>query len=179
MVRRDAIAVDVLLNRQQRDQPWRTDRWHPIAVEMIDPMAAAEDARTGANQKRSSVPLMTIRCRSHLPLLASELAAYRVNIENGDPAVYVVFSERGGSGDAGVAIDRLSASPFAVAHIGSGTTDELVCERLTMPQPIIAVVRDFIRSAASGYGIMTGGQAADAAASLDMSELSGLNRQRA
>jgi hypothetical protein len=151
MVRRHTIAIDVLLVRQRLDQPWRTHRWHPIGIEMVGALGGADTRHPEPVAARSAVPPTTIRCRSSLALVASELAGYRINIENGEPIVYVVLRETPDNTGPGVAVDRLSASPFAVTQIGAGTMDGLFCERVAMPERITALVRDFVSRAGDAF----------------------------
>lgn len=133
-----AIPLGVVVVREKIDHPWQDYRWRAVGVFL--------DAPEQANwRKLLSEPNMTQYHAATLPLVLHrrETMAYRVNLANGEPSVYVVLREDNESGsEFPVVVHGVTASPFEAQTHGEFAFDSI--DRVAMPERLVALVEAFV-----------------------------------
>ncbi|MDX2259513.1 MAG: DUF3305 domain-containing protein [Hyphomicrobiaceae bacterium] len=133
------IPLGVVFARQHIDHPWQTYRWRPVSVALdaLGPGHWSETARGGTAIDYHTATLA-------LSLHRREAMAYRVNLANGAPSLYVVLREDPlGGAEHPVDVDLVTASPFEAQARGDHDVDRSV-EGVAMPDELIALVSAFI-----------------------------------
>ena len=136
MTERFTIPLSVLLARETIEQPWREVRWRSVEV-LLGPAAASsfrEVARGPSFVRYVTAPI-------DLVLDRHDEMAYRANLANGEPSVYVVLNEHVGDGPP-VRIELVTLSPFA-ARASQGLGPETV-DRVAMPGQLRSLVQRFL-----------------------------------
>lgn len=138
-----SLPVGIIVAREKLGDPWQRYRWRPIDL-TLDPPQAATWREIGRG--RDVVHYQS--GRMYLRLLASEKMAYRVNLANGVPSVYVVMRESPSRSSAqSVTIPLVTVSPFEIQSYGERGVETI--ERLEMPREVVDIVRAFIGDAGS------------------------------
>lgn len=133
------IPLGVTVVKRKVGHPWQEYVWQAESV-----FLGADDTGTWRETRRGEAATHYYVGRHTLELHAMETTAYRVNLANGVPSVYIVMREAGSSaaGAPPVNIQLVTASPFDVQAYGQADGD--VVGRVTMPEPLVALVQDFI-----------------------------------
>jgi hypothetical protein len=136
MSERLTIPVGLLVAREVVEQPWRDVRWRAIEV-----LASPSEGPACQVVSRGQSFVHYLMAPLSLHLDRREETDYRVNLANGDPAVYVGLAEGPGL-EPPVRVTLLTLSPFlargSTAH-GSDTVD-----RVTMPGALVEIVERFL-----------------------------------
>jgi hypothetical protein len=139
-----SIPLGVIVSRETVGAPWQMYRWRPIGVLMDAPPAPV-----WREIHREKGIIHYHAATVALRLDAAEAMAYRVNLANGVPCVYVVMGEDGGlSKLRRSAVRHVTASPFEVQAIGAHGAETV--ERVPMPAPLIELVKTMIGSDGPG-----------------------------
>lgn len=137
-----SLPIGVIVARERSSDPWQEYRWRPVRVFMNAPDSAGwkevERGRDIVHYHAATLPLV---------LTDREKIAYRVNLANGVPSVYVTLRETIKSGSAiPVGVEHITASPFEIQAVGQdfevGLTDFV--ERVPMPDDLVHVLQAFV-----------------------------------
>lgn len=142
---RRTIPVEVKISRDRADQPWQTRRWRVVGVAL----ARGRTRRIVTYRRQIAAVTGLSRAKRRLmgllSLDLSELAAYRVNLGNGAPTLYIAIDEKCSTT---VALNGVTASPFALDPFEK--PDMTLVEKVPMPAEIVAMVRDFVEANTRG-----------------------------
>jgi len=132
------IPVGVVIARERISHPWQEYRWRPVSVFLDAP--PVDEWR---ELRRTPDQVLYHAATLQLELHRKETTAYRVNLANGEPSVYVVTREDPeSSSNRPVDVHLVTASPFeAQSH---GTLGYDAVEAVTMPERLVAIVEGFI-----------------------------------
>lgn len=140
------LPVGIIVARERTSDPWQEFRWRPVSVIL--------NAAEGVKWKELGRGRDVIRYHAAtLPLVltAKEKIAYRVNLANGVPSVYVVLREDTVSGSAmPVSVAHITASPFEIQAVGQDFEDGITdfVERVPMPDQLVQVMQSFVEGKA-------------------------------
>lgn len=133
-----SIPVGVVVAREKIDHPWQEYRWRTISV-FLD---APEDA-TWRELRHGPGFVQYHAATLPLELHRKETEAYLLNLEGGEPSVYVVLRlDEDQSQDARPAVHLVSASPYEVQAYGESGQDAI--DRVPMPERLVEVLQDFV-----------------------------------
>ncbi len=133
----ETMPIGVVLERREIDNPWQDHSWSAVAV--MPGAGEVEEWRLLASDERSA--------RYHaatlpLELHRSETEAYRTNLADNPPRVYVLLREDEEDGEHEMVPFLVTASPYeAQDYLDSG---EEIIDGVTMPDSVIAWVQAFI-----------------------------------
>lgn len=131
------IPVGVVVERQDIDNPWQRWRWRPVAV-----MTGEAPAASGSELLRGEGFVRYFAGTLPLELHRKETEAYRRNLSNEPPTIYVALrSDSAVTGDMQYRPVEVTASPYIAEDLLDG--DDIV-EALPMPEGLIAWVQAFI-----------------------------------
>lgn len=132
------MPLGVVVERRELDNRWQRWAWRPVAVIPGSPaLAEWKELQRGERWIRWHAATLP------LELHRKETLAYRTNLANARPVVYVVL-RRAEGGEAGREVRpfRVTASPFeAQDYLDSG---EEIVEGVVMPEGVIAWVQAFV-----------------------------------
>lgn len=132
------IPVGIVVARERISHPWQTYRWRPVGV-FLD----APEIREWRELRRDGQAVLYHAATLNLELHRKETTAYRVNLANGEPSVYVVLREDpDAGGDWPVEVHLVTASPFEAQSHGDVGLDNV--EGVAMPDRLVEMVRTFI-----------------------------------
>jgi hypothetical protein len=139
MERSISMALGVVVERRELDNPWQRWAWKAVAV-----LPGAPPVEAWRELARAERSVRWHAATLPLELHRAETEAYRVNLAGRAPAIYVVLrktpaSERTAGND--VAPFLVTASPYEAEGYMEG--EDLV-EAAPMPEALIAWVRDFV-----------------------------------
>ncbi len=132
-----SLPVGVVVERRELDNPWQKWRWRPVAV-------LTGDAPAAVGTELLSGPGFTRYFAGTLPLELhrKETEAYRRNLSNAPPSVYVALrADSACTGDLAYRPVTVTASPYVAEDLLDG--DDIV-EALPMPEGLIAWAQAFI-----------------------------------
>ena len=102
------IPVGVAVAREKISHPWQSHRWRVVNVFLNAPRI-----NSWTELRRDDRSVVYHAATLNLELHRKETTAYRVNLANGDPTIYVVLREDPESdGDWPVDVHLVTASPF-------------------------------------------------------------------
>ncbi len=136
------LPIGVIVARERSSDPWQEYRWRPVSIIMNAAEGViwkeVERARDIVRYHAATLPLV---------LTDRDKIAYRVNLANGVPSLYVVLRENTASGAAmPVAVAHITASPFEIQSVGqdfeAGITDFV--ERVPLPDELVQVLQSFV-----------------------------------
>ncbi len=132
------IPLGVVVARERIDHPWQEFAWRPLSVFLdADPISDWRLLQRGAGFEHYHAATLP------LELHRKETAGYRVNLANGVASIYVVLREgAAGASEIPMHVHMVTASPFDVQAYGH--TMEEIIGRVVMPEPLVALVQDFI-----------------------------------
>jgi len=133
-----AVPLGVVIAREKIDHPWQEYRWRAVSVFLDAPETA--NWRMLLNE-----PAMTQYHAATLPLVLHrrESMAYRVNLANGEPSIYVVLREESDpESDFPVGVHGITASPFEAQTHGEFAFDSV--DRVAMPERLVDIVQSFV-----------------------------------
>lgn len=134
------IPVGIVVAREKISHPWQTYRWKPVGV-FLD----APEIREWRELRRDGRAVLYHAATLNLELHRKETTAYRVNLANGEPSVYVVLREDpDAGGDWPVEVHLVTASPFEAQSHGDVGLDNV--EGVAMPERLVEIVRTFIET---------------------------------
>ena len=132
-----SLPVGVVVERREIDNPWQKWRWRPVAVLTGDaPAEIGTELASGPGFTRFFAGTLS------LELHRKETEAYRRNLSNAPPSIYVAL--RADSACVGALDYRpvtVTASPYLAEDLLDG--DDIV-EALPMPEGLIAWAQAFI-----------------------------------
>ena len=134
---KDALPLGIVAERRKIDHPWQEYRWLPVAV---IPGAGTCDEwikiAEGADWAQFQIATLDTE------LFRKETEAYRVNLSNQRPCVYVVLRLAEEVDDPEVRAVFATVSPYeAQDYLDTG---EDIVEAVPMPDAMIAWVQKFI-----------------------------------
>jgi hypothetical protein len=137
----ESMAIGVVLERRKIDNPWQDHVWNAVAVL---PGAAEIDAwrDLGSGEGWARFHAATLPLELH----RSDTEAYRVNLSDEPPRIYVLLRDGDDEDDER---DAPELSPFLVTASAFEAQDymdsgEEVVEGVPMPDAVIAWVQTFI-----------------------------------
>ena len=135
-----SIPVGVVLAREKIDHPWQEYVWRPIGVFLHAP-EISDWRELRRDEKSVHYHAATLPLELH----RKETAAYKLNLDTGEPAVYVVLrDDPGASSKWPVSVHMVTASPHdAQAYNESGLE---TIKQVPMPQPLVELVREFVEA---------------------------------
>lgn len=151
-----SLPIGVIVARERSSDLWQEFRWRPVRVFMNAPEAVSwrevERGRDVVHYHAATLPLV---------LSEREKIAYRVNLANGVPSVYVTLRETIKSGKPSsampVGVAHITASPFEIQAVGqdfdAGVTDFV--ERVPMPEELVQVLQSFVNDSRPPLAILS------------------------
>ena len=133
----ETMPMGVIVERREIDNPWQDHSWSAVAVmpgapEVGEWRLLAHD-QGWARYHASTMPLELHR---------SETEAYRTNLADTPPRIYVLLREDEEGGEHEVVPFLVTASPYeAQDYLDSG---EDIIDGVTMPDAVIAWIQAFI-----------------------------------
>jgi hypothetical protein len=136
-----SIPLGVVVERRRIDHPWQDHEWRPVAV--IPGAPEAENPDEWKELARGDGWVRYLAGSLPLELHRKETEAYKVNLSNDPPVIYVVLSETDAP-DAAHEVEPslVTASPYD-AQDYEDAGEELL-DGVPMPDPLIAWIADFI-----------------------------------
>ncbi len=133
-----SIPLGVVVAKEKLSNPWQDHRWRPVSVFFDAPdVAEWQELRRGPGYVHYHAATL------HLTLHRRETMAYRVNLANGDPTLYVVLRDDSeGTNDRPIDVHLITASPFEAQSHGDLGFDFV--EGIPMPDRLVAILRNFI-----------------------------------
>ena len=133
-----SIPVGVVLARERINHPWQEYVWRAVGVFLNAP-----EISEWRELRRDETSVHYHAATLPLELHRKEAAAYELNLDTGEPAVYVVLrNDPGASSEWPISVHLVTASPHdAQAYNESGME---TIELLPMPGPLIELVREFV-----------------------------------
>ncbi len=137
----ETLPLGVVLERREIDHPWQDVSWRPVGVV---PGAPACDPKGAWKLLRGGDGWEHYHCGTlKLSLFRKETEAYKVNLSQQPPSIFVVLR---GEEEAGAAHEfvpfLVTASPFeAQDYLDSG---EEIVEAVPMPPDVVAFVQSFV-----------------------------------
>ena len=137
-----SLPIGVIVARERSSDPWQEFRWRPVGIIMNASEGVAwkevDRGRDFVRYHATTLPLV---------LTDREKIAYRVNLANGVPSLYVVLRENTVSGSAmPVEVAHITASPFEIQSVGqdfeAGISDFV--ERVPMPDELVHILQSFV-----------------------------------
>lgn len=133
-----SIPLGVVVAKEQISNPWQDHRWRPVNV-FFD----APDQANWSEMRRGPGFVHYHAATLQLTLHRKETMAYRVNLANGEPSIYVVLRDDADSGsDNPVDVHLITASPFEAQSHGELGFDFI--EAIPMPDRLVGIVQNFI-----------------------------------
>ncbi len=131
------MPIGVVVERREIDNPWQDHSWSAVAV-----MPGAPQIGEWRLLARDQGWVRYHAATLPLELHRSETEAYRTNLSDNPPRIYVLLREDEEGGDHEVAPFLVTASPYeAQDYLDSG---EEIIDGVTMPDSVIAWVQAFI-----------------------------------
>ena len=138
MKRSAAMPLGVVVERRASRSPWQEWTWRPVSVIVGAPPIGTEWRELVCGDDWTQYHAANLPLELH----RAETEAYLVNLSQKPPRIYVVLRPASGSGPHAFRPLLITASPYeAESYLESG--DEIV-EGVTMPEPVIAWLRDFV-----------------------------------
>jgi hypothetical protein len=140
------FLLGVLVEEERLDSPWQDHRWRVAAV-LADPPPAPESWQPFAAPATdaSEAPAAAVRYHAgthEVELHRKETAAYTMNLEGGEPSVYVVIGEPDGDSHAPVRVQLVTVSPDEAQAYGSSGFETV--ERVAMPPALVPMIAAFV-----------------------------------
>lgn len=139
-----SVPIGVVVARERSANPWQEYRWRPVRV-FIDTAEfrswrEVERGRGYVHYHAATMPLV---------LKSKEKVAYRINLTNGVPSVYVVLRENTAAGGAmPIAVAHLTVSPFEIQAYSDQGSD--IVDRVPMPEPLVQQLQSFVEDGQPG-----------------------------
>lgn len=131
------LPIGVIVERRRIDHPWQDHKWLPAAV-FAGAAPVTEWTQTGAGEDWTQFHIGTVP----VELFRKETEAYRVNLSNRQPSVYVVLREAEEAEDPDIRVVHVTVSPYeAQDYLDTG---EDIVEAVPMPEDICAWVQAFV-----------------------------------
>ena len=141
MRRKETMPVGIVVERRDSDHPWQDHYWLPVAVipgaKLADPAAPWRVLDEGEGWVRYHAGTLEV------DMYRSDTEAYRTNLTNDPPVVYVVLREDDESEHEFVPFDATVSAYEAQDFADAG---ENLVEGVPMPDVMIAWVQAFIDS---------------------------------
>jgi hypothetical protein len=133
-----SVPVGVVIAHERIGDPWREYGWRPVSVFLHAPdITEWRELRRG--------PDFTHYHAATLPLELhhKETPAYKLNLEDEAPSVYIVLREDPqSSAPTPVTVQLVTASPYEAQAYGEAETDSI--GRVPMPDALIEELRAFV-----------------------------------
>jgi hypothetical protein len=138
------VTLGVLLEEERLDNPWQVARWRVAGVVLDPPHFQATWAPfVGGGLSGGGGALVYHAGNHEAELHRKETAAYKINLEGGEPSVYVVLAEAEDvDADAPVAVTLVTLSPDEAQAYGNSGFETV--ERVAMPPELVPVVAAFV-----------------------------------
>ncbi len=132
------IQVGVIVAKEVLDNPWQDHRWRAVDV-ILDAPAIDDWREVGRDGETIFYHAATLPVELH----RKETPGYRVNLETGEPAVWIVLRQDPAA-EAGrpIVVHAVSASPHDVQAYGESEVETI--NSVPMPAPMRALVEHFI-----------------------------------
>ncbi len=143
MTIQDTLPLGVVLERRRSDHPWQDNVWRPSGVipgaPTLDPHGSWTLLREGEGFAQYHGGTLT------LSLFRKETEAYKVNLSQEPPRIFVILRSEDEPGSAHDIVPFLvTASPYeAQDYLDSG---EEIVEGVPMPPDVIAFVQAYVEA---------------------------------
>ncbi len=132
------VPLGVVIAREKIAHPWQSHRWRPVSVFLNAP-----EITKWRELRRDSETVLYHAATLPLELHRKETTAYRCNLANGEPSIYVVLrDDPDDNSDDPIEVQMVTASPFEAQSHGDVGLDHV--EGVTMPEPLVEIVQGFI-----------------------------------
>lgn len=133
------IPLGVIVASEQTNNPWQDHRWRPVSVFFDAPKISNwTEIRRGPGVVQYHAATL------ELELHRKEVMAYRVNLANGEPSVYVVLRDDETNPTSPIEVHQITASPFEAQSHGELGFDYV--EPVPMPSRLVGILEEFIQS---------------------------------
>lgn len=133
-----SIPLGVVVAKEKLSNPWQDHRWRPVSV-FFDAPDVAQWQELGRGPGYVHYHAATLILTLH----RRETMAYRVNLANGDPTLYVVLRDDAeDTANRPVDVHLITASPFEAQSHGDLGFDFV--EAIPMPERLVSILRNFI-----------------------------------
>ena len=133
-----SVQVGVIIGQERLGNAWEDHRWRAVDV-ILDAPPVADWREHGSADEMKLYHAATLPLELH----RKETPAYRLNLDSGEPAVWIVLrQDPGGSAMRPVEVHLVSASPHDVQAYGESETETI--QSVPMPAPLVALVEHFI-----------------------------------
>lgn len=132
------VHLGLVVARERIAHPWKDHVWRPVSVFLdADPHVDWREMR------RTEATVVYHAATLPLELHPKETTAYRINLANGEPSVYVVLREDAYStSPIPITVHLLSASPFEVQAYGENGEETVT--RVAMPEALVELIQAYI-----------------------------------
>lgn len=137
----ETLPLGVVLERRRSDHPWQDHVWNPVGVipgaPALDPGGPWTLLREGEGFAQYHGGTLT------LSLFRKETEAYKVNLSQDPPRIFVVLRSEVAPGSGHDFVPFLvTASPYEAE--GYLTSGEEIVEGVPMPADLIAFIQDYV-----------------------------------
>lgn len=133
-----AVPVGVVIAREKIDHPWQEYIWRPIGV-LLNPPEFSGWRELRRDERCIHYHAATLPLELH----RKETAAYNVNLETGEPAVYVITrDDPTANPETPLKVHSVTASPYDAQAYNESETDSIT--QVPMPGPLVDLLREFV-----------------------------------
>lgn len=134
---RTTLPVGIIAEKRRIAHPWQEFKWLPVAViPGAGPVEEWVEVNSGEDFVRYHIGTLTVA------LFRNETEAYRTNLTNTRPSVYVVLREGEDEDEPEIRAVFATVSPYeAQDHLDTG---EDIVEAIPMPDDMVTWVQTFI-----------------------------------
>lgn len=133
-----SFPVGVVVAREKIDHPWQEYIWRPASVFLHPPEISG-----WRELRRDEKTIYYHAATLPLELHHKEAAAYKVNLETGEPAVYIVLRDDPGAlSEWPVSVHLVTASPHEAQAYGESGVESV--EQVPMPEPLVELMQEFV-----------------------------------
>lgn len=132
-----SIPVGVVVACEKIDHPWQDYIWRAVDVFLHAP-----EVEGWRELRRDGRTVFFHAATLPLELHRKETAAYRINLETGEPAVYVILRQDPAATSERPVVHMVTASPHDAQAYGESGFEKI--DLVPMPEPLVALVREFV-----------------------------------
>lgn len=133
-----SVPLGVVVAREKIDHPWQDYIWRPVSVFLHPPEFS------GWREMRRDDKIVYYHAATlPLELHRKEVEAYKVNLETGEPAIYLIMREDpAASPEWPVSVHTVTASPYDAQVYGESGMESI--RQVPMPEPLIELLREMV-----------------------------------
>jgi len=132
-----SIPIGVVVAREKIDHPWQDYIWRTVDVFLHAPEVE------GWRELRRDEKFVYFHAATlPLELHRKETAAYKINLETGEPAVYVILRHDPAAASERPVVHMVTASPHDAQAYGESGIEKI--DLVPMPEPLVELLREFV-----------------------------------